>query len=121
LDKNEKTSPICLANVFKEIVSKYSNKPALASYNKNLQKWEFLTYREMDRSCTLLARGLIKLGIKKRSCIAILSYNRAEWNMTFWTAMLSDLIAFGIYMTNAPQECLHILNDSKSPIVFVEN
>ena len=41
--------------------------------------------------------------------------------MGFWSAVISNNIAFGIYMTNSAEECLHILNDSQAPLIYVEN
>ncbi len=80
-----------------------------------------MTYKEFGATVDLISKAFLKLGLPKRSCCAILSYNRAEWNLAFWASMITDLVAFGIYITNSPEECLHVLNDSRSPIVFVEN
>lgn len=52
-----------------------------------------------------MAKLMIQLGIPARSCIALLSYNRVEWNMAFWAAIIANNVAFGIYMTNSPDEC----------------
>lgn len=64
---------------------------------------------------------MIQVGIPSRSCVALLSFNRFEWNMAFWAAVISNNVAFGIYMTNSPEECQHILNDSMAPIIFLED
>lgn len=80
-----------------------------------------MTFKQSSLIIEKIAKAFISLGLSERSCIALLSYNRVEWNMCFWGAVISNNVAFGIYMTNSPAECLHILNDSKAPIIFLED
>lgn len=113
--------PYTLGESFENSCQKFSNKKAFVSYNKQTKTWNSLTYKQLSKRVNHLALGLLALGIEKRSCIAILSYNRPEWNEAFWATILNDCIGFGIYMTNNPVECEHILGDSCSPVVFVED
>lgn len=92
-----------------------------AHYNTDKKVWEFITFQESCMIVEKLAKLMIQFGISPRSCVGLLSYNRYEWNLAFWASVISDLVAFGIYMTNSPKECLHILNDSKSQIIFLED
>ena len=123
IDKNGPGSerPFSLGESFETSCEKYANQKAFVSYNKEKKIWNSITFKELQIKVNHLALGLLSLGIDKRSCIAILSYNRPEWNETFWATILNDCIGFGIYMTNNPMECEHILRDSCSPIVFVED
>ncbi len=114
-------SPVTLLQEFDNVTLNHGEKKALAYYDHGVKSWQYFTYGEMRQLVFRMSKAMIRLGVPARSCISILSYNRYEWNLAFWTAVTNNCIGFGIYMTNRPAECLHILNDSQSPLIFVEN
>jgi long-chain acyl-CoA synthetase len=85
------------------------------------ENWKTLKWRDVDERVRDIACGLTSLGIGPEDRCAILSVTRIEWIL----ADLGILAAAGatttIYPSNTPEECLYILNDSGTRLVFAED
>ena len=114
-------TPYSLNKSFQNSITKFKKRKCYLTYNEKKKKWDFLTFEKVGDMVENLVKGLIALGIPERSCYSVISYNRPEWNLAFWTAIESNCINVGIYMTNTSEEIEHIINDSESKVIFVEN
>jgi len=64
-----------MGGLLEEIAKKYPENDALVYPFRNLR----LTYKELDKETDKLAKGLIKLGVKKGDHIAVWAHNIPEW------------------------------------------
>lgn len=113
--------PTTMSSVFISACKEYKNNAALLEYNKMTKMWSALTYQDYLDTTYNLARAMIALGIRARSCIGILSYNCAKWFLGFYGAILADCVPAGLYMSNSAETCQQVLSDCSAPLIFVED
>lgn len=70
-----KLTRITIGNLLNSIADKYGNKDALVYTDRPVR----LNYSQLNSLCNEVAKGLIKLGIKKGDHIAILATNIPQW------------------------------------------
>jgi long-chain acyl-CoA synthetase len=80
-----------------------------------------MSYAELGRSATEIARGLIALGIQPGDRVAILGSTSADWALADYGAVCAGAVVTPIYHTNAPAECAYVLGHSESRLVFCED
>jgi long-chain acyl-CoA synthetase len=83
--------------------------------------WESLTWREVGERVRALACGLRALGLEDEQRCAILSTTRIEWILADLAILLAGGATTTIYPSSTGPDCVYILNDSESRIVFVED
>ncbi|KAG5679845.1 hypothetical protein PVAND_009382 [Polypedilum vanderplanki] len=59
--------------------------------------------------------------VKEFGTVAVLASNSVEWFLSYLAAIHAGGIITGIYTTNSPDACHHILESSKANIVVVDN
>lgn len=82
-------------------------------------KWIDITWDESREAVESFAMGLIKLGIKPKEQVAILSENRNEWYISDLAIQSIGACVVPIYSTNTPDQIKYIVNDSESVAVVV--
>lgn len=108
-----------LAEVFNNRVVKTPD--AVAMRTKKGGVWIPLTYAESALQARELASGLISLGVAAGSCVSLLSRNRAEWILSDVAIQLAAGRTAPIYVTNSPRQVAHVIGDSGSGTVIVED
>jgi long-chain acyl-CoA synthetase len=71
-----------------------------------------LTYDEAGRQTSLLARGLIDLGIGPGDRVALVAENRPEWLIADHAIMAAGGITVPAFTTNTPADHVHVLTNS---------
>jgi long-chain acyl-CoA synthetase len=94
-------------------------RPSYRAYRQGA--WTEVTWSEMGREVDEVAEGLLALGVEKGQAIAILGETRPEWAVCDLAVLASGCRSVGIYQSNTAAQCEHILFDSASRVVFVEN
>lgn len=61
------------------------------------------------------------MGLERHHSVGILAFNCAEWYYASLGAIHAGGITTGIYTTNSPEACYHVLDDSKANIVVVDD
>lgn len=84
-------------------------------------EWTEMSYSELGKAVSEIARGLMALGIEPGDRVSILSSTRAEWTLADLGALCAGAVVAPIYHTNSPEECLYILEHAGSRVVFCEN
>lgn len=102
-----------------EIAEKYPNKIAL--YYKKGGSYVGMTYKELKRETAYFASALLGLGAEKGDRVAILSSNRPEWVISDLAVMGMGAISVPVHVTLSPKIIKHILMDSESKILIVNN
>ena len=113
--------PSTLTELFINSCMRFKDKPALLEYNKLTKQWSAMNFAGYLETARNISRSMIVLGVPERSCVGILSYNSAQWNCSYYGAVLSNCVPAGLYMTNTPITCQQVLSDCKAAIVFVED
>lgn len=79
------------------------------------------SYTEYFELSCQVAKGFIALGLESRLSVAIIGYNAEEWLLSEMGAIFAGGISVGMYETNSPQVCRHIMSESRANIAVVEN
>ncbi|MEJ2109679.1 MAG: long-chain fatty acid--CoA ligase [Acidobacteriota bacterium] len=102
---------------FEEIVERFPERTAFRL--KTADGYPRTTYREAGRQARGVASGLIALGYKKGSRIAILSENRPEWVIAYLGIYLAGMVAVPIDTQISAREWRRLIEDSESHVVFI--
>ena len=102
-----------------EAAQKYPNKIAL--YYKKGGSYVGITYKELRRQISNFSSALLGLGIERGDRVAILSSNRPEWVVSDLAIMSIGAIVVPVHMTLSSKLIEHILIDSGSRILIVNN
>jgi long-chain acyl-CoA synthetase len=88
----------------------FGSKPAL--WGKHKDSWVPLTYAELGRQVSRLARGLRALGIRPGDRVALVAENRPEWVVADYAVMALGAITVPAYTTNTVADNLHIFTNA---------
>jgi long-chain acyl-CoA synthetase len=84
----------------------FGSKPAL--WGKHGDKWIPLTYAELGRQVSSLARGLRTLGVQPGDRVALAAENRPEWIVADYAIMAAGAISVPAYTTNTVADNRHV-------------
>ncbi len=109
-----------IIGAFCETVSKRANDPA-ARYRDAHERWQTITWAEMDQARKALAVGLMSLDVQAKQRVNTLAATSEKW-------MIADLAiqsvgghTVPIYQSNTASECEYIINNCEAVVVFAEN
>ncbi|NLA76103.1 MAG: AMP-binding protein [Deltaproteobacteria bacterium] len=108
-----------LPKVFYEQLNRLRNRTFLI--HKKDGEWQNVSWAEVGDKVRNLSLGLMKLGVKKGDRISVISETRPDYAYTVTDIANTGAIFTGIYQTNSPKECAHVINDSGAKVVFAEN
>ena len=83
--------------------------------------WRDLSFAALATAVERIAAGLIALGINRGDRVALLCNTRPEWTEADFGILCAGATTIPIYPSNAPGECQHVLFDSASRAVIVED
>jgi acyl-CoA synthetase (AMP-forming)/AMP-acid ligase II len=101
-----------IANVLTASAAQDPRKAAIVLEN------ESISYEELDRSTTSLARWLLRQGLKPGGCVAIHWPNSIETVKLFFASFKAGMIAVPINVRMKTPEVAYILEHSKAAIYF---
>ncbi len=107
------------SKIFIEQVNRLGDKPFLR-YKKN-GEWRQVSWNEAGEKVRNLTLGLMELGVKRGDRVAGISETRPDYAYACTGIANAGAIFTGIYHTNSPKECVHVINDSGAKIIFAEN
>ena len=107
-----------LAEMAAGLAEKYDG--AALEYKEG-DEWSELSYDELGKATREVAAGLIDAGIEKGDRVAIFAETRMEWTLADLGAILAGAVVVPIYQTSSAEEAEHVLSDSESKLVFVED
>lgn len=88
----------------------FGSKPAL--WGKHKDQWLPLTYAELGREVSRLARGLRGLGIGPGDRVALAAENRPEWVVADYAIMALGAVTVPAYTTNTAADNRHIFTNA---------
>lgn len=102
---------------FEEIARRFPDR--IAFRLKTPQGYLAVSYGDAYRQARDAALGLLALGLRNGSRVAILSENRPEWAIAYLSAYLSGMIAVPLDTQISPEEWRRLLDDAEAHTVFV--
>jgi long-chain acyl-CoA synthetase len=90
-------------------------------WKKNNNKFESLSWEEIELSVKSVARSLIGLGILKGDRVIILSENRPEWQIADLAIMSIGAITVPVYTTSTTADYSHVINHSGARCMIISS
>lgn len=100
--------------------AKRRSKADCLKFIKN-KKWKTLDWDETLKEVQKLSEGLSQLGVKKGDKVAILSNTRVEWTLADVAILSLGAVSVPIYQSVLSSEVLHILQNSETVALFIED
>ncbi len=111
-------TPKRLFDILEHQLARFPRPDALA-YKYDGQ-WRTYSTQEAVRIIHELAAGLVKYGIRPDDKVALVSYNRPEWNFVDQATQRIGGVVVPLYPTASISEWAYVLNDSGARLLFVE-
>ncbi|MGY9036643.1 MAG: AMP-dependent synthetase/ligase [Rhodobacterales bacterium] len=108
-----------LAKLFRDRVGKWADR--IAMREKSYGIWRAYTWAEYAEFARHCAGGFLSLGLTRGDVVSILSENNKEWAFTDMGAHAVGLTVNGVYPTYQAGQLEHLLNDSQTRVLIVEN
>ena len=99
------------------IAATYPDNDALVYVERGLR----YSYREFNEVCRTIAKGLLKLGVKKGDHVSIWAYNVPEWVILQFATAKIGAVLVTINTSYKSAELEYILNQSDSKTLFLVN
>mgnify|MGYP000857322382 FL=1 len=109
-----------LAQMFDESLSCYGDLPLQYFYDQD-GKVTNLTFTEVGFIVKDLTAGLMSLGINNGERAAIMSYNCPQWLWVDFSIINTGAVSVPVYPSSSVQEMKHLVNDSCSKFLFVQD
>ena len=93
----------------------------VAMREKRLGLWQETTWAAYWDRATLVAHGLVALGLEPGDRVAIHSENRPEWLFADIGAVAARAVTLGVYPTNPAAEVRYLLEDSGARVLIAED
>lgn len=93
----------------------------IAMREKNLGLWEPVTWADYWDAASLVGHALLSLGVEPGDRVAVHSENRREWLFCDIGITAARAATVGLYPTNPAPEVRHVLADSGSRLLVVED
>lgn len=98
----------------------YGDKLALEDLNST--PISNVTFNELHNYVIRFGKALFDIGIKERDHIAVISDNRVQWSLTYFTTMCFNMVIVPIDKNLNHNEILNIIHESEAKaIVFSDN
>lgn len=107
------------ARIFRARAAEWAARPALRHKRRGL--WQTITWAEYYAAARACGLALADLGVQRGQVIAVLSENRPEWLIADLGAQAMGIAGNGVYPTSSPDQLRHILTDSGTRVLIVEN
>jgi long-chain acyl-CoA synthetase len=105
--------------IFRARVAEWGPLPALRRKDRGI--WRTVTWTQYGQRVRQAALALASLGCVRGDVVSVLAENGPEWLYADLGAQALGVIGNGIYPTSSPDQLRHILTDSQTRIIFVEN
>jgi long-chain acyl-CoA synthetase len=103
------------------LAAKAATRQGAAVRHKEGGRWVDVSYGELGKKVTALAKGLLALGVEPGDRVAILAQTRPEWTYADLAILSIGAVAVPVYQTNSPGECHYVLEHSGSTVLFCED
>ncbi|MBL0224416.1 MAG: AMP-binding protein [Geobacteraceae bacterium] len=106
---------VTVGKLLDDIAERYPANEALVYHERGLR----YTYREFNEVCRKVAKGLLKLGVRKGDNVSIWAYNVPEWVVLQFATAKIGAILVTVNTSYKSAELEYILNQSDSSTLFL--
>lgn len=85
------------------------------------EAWRSLTWKETGDDCTLLAAGLMALGLESEDRVGLASSTRLDWILAALAVALAGGAVTTVYPSTGSEDMSYILGDSETKVLFAED
>jgi fatty-acyl-CoA synthase len=116
-EEKDMSQPInaTMGKLLDDIAERYPDNEALIYHERGLRH----TYREFNEVCRQVAKGLLKLGVRKGDNISIWAYNVPEWVVLQFASAKIGAILVTVNTSYKSAELEYILQQSDSSVLFM--
>jgi long-chain acyl-CoA synthetase len=107
------------ARLFRARCRQWADRPALRRKVHGL--WQTVTWAEYYAQARAIGLALADLGLQRGDSLCVLAENRPEWLYADVGGQCMGFVGNGIYPTASPGQVQHVLVDSGTVVLFVEN
>lgn len=108
-----------LAKLFRDRAVKWGDR--IAMREKDFGIWRAYTWADYERFAYDCAGGFLSLGLGRGDVVSILSENNKEWAFADAGGHAAGLTVNGVYPTYRSGQLEHLLQDSETRVLIVEN
>ncbi|GAA1493334.1 AMP-dependent synthetase/ligase [Curtobacterium herbarum] len=83
--------------------------------------WTGIAAADVLARVRAIAKGFVAAGLQPGAHVAILCRTRMEWTLVDFAVWTAGLVSVPVYETSSPDQIRHILSDSESVAIVVEN
>ena len=105
--------------LFRARCSEWGTLPALRTKRRGL--WNSVSWTQYFEHARAVGLALLDLGCRRGEVVSVLSENRPEWLFADLGAQCVGLVGNGIYPTSSAEQVAHVLVDSGSAVLFVQD
>jgi fatty-acyl-CoA synthase len=106
---------LTIGKLLDDVAGRYPDNEALVYHERGLR----YGYREFNEVCRRVAKGLLKLGIRKGDNVSIWAYNVPEWVILQFATAKIGAILVTVNTSYKSAELEYILNQSDSKAIFM--
>ena len=110
---------LTLIGILEDNARRFRDKPMLRW--KAEGRWKDITYGEFYESVRDIGTGLVKLGMKPKDRVALLSHNGPGWVISYFGIILNGGIVVPIDKELKASELRHILDDSSAKFIILSS
>ncbi|XP_053555605.1 uncharacterized protein LOC128646832 [Bombina bombina] len=111
-------APLTVPQLLTDSLRRFGSEVALCM--RRAQQWYKTTYQEYGHQCRAVAKGLLKLGLKRFRGVVILGYNSPEWFVAEIGSILAGGVAIGIDPSCAPSYFLDVALRCDAQVLIVQ-
>lgn len=108
---------LTLIRILEDNARHFRDKPVLRW--KAEDRWKGITYGEFFESARDIGTGLVRLGMKPRDRVALLSHNGPGWVISYFAILMNGGIVVPIDKELKAGELKHILEDSTAKFIIL--
>jgi fatty-acyl-CoA synthase len=113
MDLDDEVEMRTLSSVLRDTTSKFPNRPAILDPGGRK-----LTYAELDRETSRLARGLLDLGVGKGDKVGLWMPNNPEWVIAYFAVARVGAVVVPMNTRYKTHEVEYILGNSEATTLF---
>jgi fatty-acyl-CoA synthase len=106
---------VTMGRLLDDVAERFPDVEALVYHERGLR----YTYREFNRVCRQIAKGLLKLGFRKGDNLSIWAYNVPEWVVLQFATAKIGAILVTVNTSYKSAELEYILQQSDSKALFM--
>ena len=115
----ELIKPDNVPEILDQTVRNYPQRPFLGTKNKELKKYDWITFADLGKRVDNVRSGLSQLGIRKDDAVGIISNNSTDWAVCFFATSGLDARFVPMYEAELVQVWKYIINDAKIKVLFI--